>query len=108
MKTELGRSKRTKACVLVGETALNRHLPQLIEHLIGLGTSPEVAVDLMSKIADSWQLSLGQMREGARLYSSRTAKRDEDTVTPETTMTLGQFKQVMEQTFELALAANSS
>jgi len=48
------------------------------------------------------------MREGARLYSSRTAKRDEDTVTPETTMTLGQFKQVMEQTFELALAANSS
>ncbi len=62
----------------------------------------------MSKIADSWQLSLGQMREGARLYSSRTAKRDEDTVTPETTMTLGQFKQVMEQTFELALAANSS
>ena len=85
----------------------NRHLPQLIEHLIGLGTSPEVAVDLMSKIADSWQLSLGQMREGARLYSSRTAKRDEDTVTPETTMTLGQFKQVIKQTFEHVLAGDS-
>ena len=86
----------------------NRHLPQLIEHLIGLGTSPEVAVDLMSKIAASWQLSLGQMREGARLYSSRTAKRDEDTVTPETAMTLGQFRQVIKQTFELVLAVNSS
>jgi len=86
----------------------NRHLPQLIEYLIDLGTSPEVAVDLMSQIADSWQLSLGQMREGARLYSSRTSKRDEDTVTPETAMTLGQFRQVIKQTFELVLAVNSS
>jgi len=86
----------------------NRHLPHLIEYLIDLGTSPEVAVDLLSQMADSWQLSLGQMREGARLYSSKTSKRDEDTVTPDTAMTLGQFRQVINQTFELALAINSS
>jgi len=48
------------------------------------------------------------MREGARLYSSKTSKRDEDTVTPDTAMTLGQFRQVINQTFELALAINSS
>ena len=82
----------------------NRHLPQLIEYLIKLGASPDIAVDLMSQIADCWQLSLRQTREGARLYNSRTAKQDEDTLTPETTMTLGQFKQVIEKTFELVLA----
>jgi hypothetical protein len=41
------------------------------------------------------------------LYSSRTSKRDEDTVTPETTMTLGQFKHVIKQTFEHVLAGDS-
>ncbi|KAL0034269.1 hypothetical protein WJX77_006334 [Trebouxia sp. C0004] len=70
----------------------NRHLPQLIEYLMDQGTSVEVAVDLLSQMADSWQLSLGQMREGARLYSSKTSKRDEDTVTPDTAMTIGQFR----------------
>ncbi len=84
----------------------NRHLPELIEYLIKLGASPDIAVDLMSQIAECWQLSLGQMREGARLYNSITAKRDGDTLTPETTMTLGQFKQVVEKTFELVVAYN--
>ncbi|DBA96663.1 TPA: hypothetical protein ACH3X1_015518 [Trebouxia sp. C0004] len=85
----------------------NRHLPQLIEYLMDQGTSVEVAVDLLSQMADSWQLSLGQMREGARLYSSKTSKRDEDTVTPDTAMTIGQFRQVIKQTFKLALIDNS-
>jgi len=68
------------------------------------GNQRSRAVDLMSQIAECWQLSLGQMREGARLYNSRTAKCDEGTLTPETTMTLGQFKHVVEKTFELVLA----
>ncbi len=82
----------------------NRHLPQLIEYLIKLGASPDTAVSSLTQIADCWQLSLGQMRQAARLINSKTAKGDDDALTPETNMTLGQFKQAVTQIFDLLLA----
>ncbi len=70
----------------------NRHLPQLIESLIGTGATPIQAVSLLTHIADHFQLTLDHMREGARLLSGKTAKGDSDRLTTETTVTLGQFK----------------
>ncbi len=70
----------------------NRHLPQLIESLIGRGATPVQAVSLLTHIADHFQLTLDHMREGARLLSGKTAKGNSDRLTAETTVTLGQFK----------------
>ena len=46
----------------------------------------------MEHIADHFQLSRDQVREGARLLAGKTAKGDGDSLTAETTVTLGQFK----------------
>ncbi len=70
----------------------NRHLPQLIESLIGTGATPIQAVSLLTHIADHFQLTLDHMREGARLLSGKTAKGDSDRLTAETIVTLEQFK----------------
>jgi len=70
----------------------NRHLPQLIESLVGAGASAAQAVNLMTHIARHFQLSLDQLREGSRLIAGRTAKIDSDTLTAESPVTLGDFK----------------
>ena len=70
----------------------NRHLPQLIESLISCGATADQAVNLMTQIAEHLQLSLDQIREGARLLASKTAKTDSDTVTAESPVMLGDFK----------------
>ena len=74
----------------------NRHLPQLIEFLVQLGASEVSAISLLVQIADSMSLTLDQMREGARLLASQTAKQDLHTLTAETTVTLGQYKQAVQ------------
>ena len=66
----------------------NRHLPQLM------------AVNLLDHIAKSMSLTLDQMREGARLLASKTAKQDHHTVTAETTITLGQYRQAVHWAFQ--------
>ena len=70
----------------------NRHLPQLIESLVGYGATADQAVSLMTQIAEHFQLSLDQIREGSRLLAVKTAKTDSDTVTAESLVTLGDFK----------------
>ncbi len=70
----------------------NRHLPQLIESLVGYGASADQAVSLMAHIAEHFQLSLDQVREGSRLLAGKTAKTDSDTLTAESPVTLGNFK----------------
>ncbi len=70
----------------------NRHLPQLIESLIGCGATADQAVNLMTQIAEHFQLSLDQIREGSRLLACKTAKTDSDTVTAESPVMLGDFK----------------
>ena len=70
----------------------NRHLPQLIEFLVGYGATADQAVNLMTQIAEHFQLSLDQIREGSRLLAGKTAKTDSDTVTAESLVTLGDFK----------------
>ena len=70
----------------------NRHLPQLIESLVGYGATADQAVNLMTQIAEHFQLSLDQIREGSRLLAGKTAKTDSDTVTAESLVTLGDFK----------------
>ena len=48
------------------------------------------------------QLSLQQMREGARLVqSNKTAKSDDDTLTAETLVTLGQFRMFVAKAYQL-------
>jgi hypothetical protein len=74
----------------------NRHLPQLIESLMQLGATEVSAVSLLVHIAESMSLTLDQMREGARLLASQTAKQDHHTLTAETTVTLGQYKQAVQ------------
>ncbi len=49
----------------------NRHLPQLVESLINAGASSGDAVNLMTHIADHFQLTLDQMREGARMIEGK-------------------------------------
>ena len=73
----------------------NRHLPQLIESMIQLGATAAMAVNLLTQIAESMSLTLDQMREGARLLADNTAKQDQDTITAETTITLGQYRQAV-------------
>ncbi len=68
------------------------HLPQLIESLVGAGASAAQAVNLMTHIAQRFQLSLDQLREGVRLRVGKTAKTDSDTLTAETIVTMGDFK----------------
>jgi len=68
----------------------NRHLPQLIESLIISGATAEEGISLMTQIAENYELTLDQVREGARLLAINTAKTDNDTLTAET---VGQFKQ---------------
>ena len=75
----------------------NRHLPQLIESLMHLGATEVSAVSLLVHIAESMSLTLDQMREGARLLASQTAKQDHHTLTAETTVSLGQYKQAVQQ-----------
>jgi len=70
----------------------NRHLPQLIESLVGCGASADQAVNLMTHIAEHFQLSLDQVREGSRLLAIKTAKTGSDTLTAESPVTLGDFK----------------
>lgn len=70
----------------------NMHLPQLIESLVNAGVTAAQAVNLMTQIAQHFKLSLDQVREGSRLIAGRTAKTDSDTLTAETTVTLGDFK----------------
>jgi len=70
----------------------NMHLPQLIESLVGAGASAAQAVNLMTHIAQHFQLSLDQLREGVRLLAGKTAKTDSDTLTAETIVTMGDFK----------------
>ena len=43
---------------------------------------------------------------GRGFTTTGALKRDEDTVTPDTAMSLGHFRQVIKQTFELVLAVN--
>ena len=78
----------------------NRHLPQLIESMIGLGASEDAAISLTTKIAEHMSLTLTQMREGARLIAGRTAKQDHDSLTAETTVTLGQYRQAVEWAYQ--------
>lgn len=77
----------------------NRHLPQLIESMMQLGATTLVAVSLLDHIAKSMSLTLDQMREGARLLASNTAKQDHHTVTAETTVTLGQYRHAIQWVF---------
>ncbi len=73
----------------------NRHLPQLIESMVQLGATEAIAVNLFVQIAESMSLTLDQMREGARLLAGNTAKQDHHTITAETTITLGQYRQAV-------------
>ena len=74
----------------------NRHLPQLIESLIQLGAAEAIAVNLVVQITDSLSLTLDQMREGARLLVGHTAKQEHHTLTAETNVTLGQYRQAVQ------------
>ncbi len=73
----------------------NRHLPQLIEMLIGSGATAEESARMMTQIATHFDVTLDQMREGARLLNGKTAKPDCDTVTAETKVTVGHFRQAI-------------
>jgi len=72
-----------------------RHLPQLIEMLIGSGATAEEGIRLMTQIANHFDLTLDQMREGARLLDGKTAKPDCDTLTAESKVTVGRFRQAI-------------
>ncbi len=75
----------------------NRHLPQLIESLIQLGAAEAIAVSLVVQIATRLSLTIDQMRVGARLLAGHTAKQEHHTLTAETTVTLGQYRQAVQQ-----------
>ena len=74
----------------------NRHLPQLIESRILAGASEATAVSIVVQMAEHMALTLDQMREGARLPASQTAKQDHHALTAETSVTLRQYKQAVE------------
>ncbi|KAL3134560.1 hypothetical protein ABBQ38_006401 [Trebouxia sp. C0009 RCD-2024] len=69
----------------------NGHLPQLIESLISTGASLVDAVHLMTHIADHFQLTFDQMRGKAKMIESKTAKVNNDSLTVETIVTLGEL-----------------
>ncbi|DBB05611.1 TPA: hypothetical protein ACH3X1_012231 [Trebouxia sp. C0004] len=71
----------------------NRHLPQLIEMLVNLGATLLESIRLMTQIADHFDLTLDQMREGARLLNGKAAKPDCTALTAETNVTVGHFRQ---------------
>ena len=54
-----------------------------------------MAVNLLVQVAESMSLTLDQVREGARLLAGNTAKQDHQTVTAETRITLGQYRQAV-------------
>jgi len=78
----------------------NRHLPQLIESMIQLGATEAMAVNLAVQTAESMSLTLDQMREGARLLAIQTAKQEHHTLTAETTITLGQYRQAVQWAYQ--------
>ena len=47
---------------------------------------------MMTQIAEHFQQSLDQIREGSRLLAGKTAKTDSDIATAESHVTLGDFK----------------
>lgn len=61
--------------------------------MIQLGATEATAVSFAVQIANSMTLTLDQMKEGARLLVDHTAKQNHYTVTAETTVTLGQYRQ---------------
>ena len=78
----------------------NRHLPQLIESMILAGASEAIAVSLVVQMAEHMALTLDQTREGARLLASHTAKQDYHALTAETSITLGQYRQAVQQAYQ--------
>jgi len=66
---------------------------QLIESLINSGATAEEAISLMTQLAEHYELTFDQVREGARLLAIKTGKKDDDRLTAETAVTVGQFKQ---------------
>ncbi len=74
----------------------NRHLPQLIESMILAGASEATAVSLVVQMAEHMALTLDQMRVGARLLASHTAKQDHHALTADTSVTLRQYRQAVE------------
>ena len=63
--------------------------------MIQLGATAAMAVSLLVHIAGKKSLTLDQMREGARLLACHTAKQEHHTLTAETTITLGQYRQAV-------------
>ncbi len=74
----------------------NRHLPQLIESMILAAAGEATAVSLVVQMAEHMALTLDQMRVGARLLASHTAKQDHHALTAYTSVTLGQYRQAVE------------
>ena len=74
----------------------NRHLPQLIESMILAGASEATAVSLVVQMAEHMALTLDQMRVGARLLATHTAKQDHHALTAETSGTLGHYRQAVQ------------
>ena len=64
--------------------------------MIQLGATEAMAVNLAVQIAESMSLTLDQMIEGARLIAIQTAKEEHHTLTAETTITLGQYRQAVQ------------
>ena len=50
---------------------MNRRLPQLIESLINSGAAAEEGFSLMTKIAEHYELTLDQVREGAKYWQAK-------------------------------------
>ena len=67
-----------------------------------MGTAEATAVSLVVQIAARLSLTLDQMRVGARLLAGHTAKQEHHTLTAETTITLGQYRQAVQQAVQLA------
>jgi len=74
----------------------NRHLPQLIESMILAAAGEATAVSLVVQMAEHMALTLDQMRVGARLLASHTAKQDHHALTADTSVTLGQYRQAVQ------------
>lgn len=64
------------------------------------GADEGVAVSLAVQIADSMSVTLDQMREGARLLASQTAKQDTHPLTAETAAPLGEYKQAVSWAYQ--------
>ena len=64
------------------------------------GADEGVAVSLAVQIADIMSLTLDQMREGARLLASQTAKQDTHPLTAETAVPLGEYRQAVSWAYQ--------